>query len=301
MIRQISLKSIDIVNKRLNNKKHFHRMYEHKDFVMKDMVISKLSMRRTLANFRKFLRRSKNYLDVGCHTGYLTAVFLKTYVEDWKAVSKTATGIDPRTDHIETAKYFFGRRNPYITYLQMDPLTMPFVEEFDVATCCFYLQNIKDKKTIFKNIGRALKKGSHAFIRFDDWANDPMTQNFRYLAQTHPRWQEFFKDVQFPDVIEATQESLMKDIEGTGFTPIVLGRMPIEHEFVGRADLIPWFQGKKSCPALPETMKKKDIDEFYIDLLDICQFPKQKATFLHFGDFLYTRQTSHWDIVLRKE
>jgi len=101
------------------------------------------------------LFENKRVLDLGCNTGYGTAILSKTV--------KQLVGVDVSGKAIETANRLYGGVG--IKFLVIDGKTLPFNDEsFDVVVCCQVIEHIVDYKKFIYEIKRVLSANGIVFL-----------------------------------------------------------------------------------------------------------------------------------------
>ena len=98
---------------------------------------------------QRHLTASKNYLEVGCGTGFVLQMLDRTF-PDWQIFATEA-----QPEGIQFAR----SRVPDCTYYQMDACEIPFREEYDVIGAFDVIEHIKDDVGAISQIHAALKPG----------------------------------------------------------------------------------------------------------------------------------------------
>jgi 2-polyprenyl-6-hydroxyphenyl methylase/3-demethylubiquinone-9 3-methyltransferase len=109
-----------------------------------------------MAYFRDVLGRrgaaGGRALDIGCGAGFIT--------EELAALGCTATGIDPSSVAVETARAHAANRGLAIEYLVGAGEELPFPDAaFDLVTCCDVLEHVRDLDRVIAETARVLRPG----------------------------------------------------------------------------------------------------------------------------------------------
>ncbi len=119
------------------------------------------------------VKKGERVLDLACGQGFFT--------REIAALGVQAVGTDISPELIAKAKI----HAPKATFHVASAASLPFAKdrEFDAVTCVLALQNMEDISTVFKEVGRVLKKdGRFLFV-----INHPA---FRVLKRSHWGWDE---------------------------------------------------------------------------------------------------------------
>ena len=100
--------------------------------------------------FNRYFPGTKNYMEVGCGTGYVLKGIAGCNA------GMTVTGTDIFTKGLVYAE---ERLQGRAEFLQTNALDLPFREEFDVIGCFDVIEHIDDDVAALKEIHKALKPG----------------------------------------------------------------------------------------------------------------------------------------------
>jgi len=119
---------------------------------------------------RHYFPRSKNFLEVGCGTGFILAGIQRAFP------GLSLSGGELFAKGLATAAH----RLPYASLFQMDSRRIPFEEEFDVVGAFDMLEHIQDDQAALFEIFKAVKRGGgilltvpqHPFLwsEWDQWS-----------------------------------------------------------------------------------------------------------------------------------
>ncbi|MGB8432800.1 MAG: class I SAM-dependent methyltransferase, partial [Burkholderiales bacterium] len=97
----------------------------------------------------RFFPGARNMLEVGCGTGFVLAGIAQTRPR------LRLTGSEAATEGLE----FTAARVPSAALIQMDALSIPFREEFDVVAACDVIEHIEDDRAVLAELAAALTPG----------------------------------------------------------------------------------------------------------------------------------------------
>ena len=91
---------------------------------------------------RRYAPEFKSYLEIGCGTGFVLAAVAQNFP------AAKITGSEIFTNGLS----FAASRSPSAKLIQMDALSIPFVNEFDVVGAFDVLEHIEDDRNVLKQI-----------------------------------------------------------------------------------------------------------------------------------------------------
>ena len=102
-----------------------------------------------------FFSNSKNFLEVGCGTGYVIS-----------SIKKTFTNLVLCAADIFQEPLFFVRErlNDAVTLMQIDARRIPFVEEFDLIGAFDVLEHIQEDESVLKQFHLSLTSGGGVIL-----------------------------------------------------------------------------------------------------------------------------------------
>jgi SAM-dependent methyltransferase len=102
----------------------------------------------------RYFPGAHNMLEVGCGTGFVLAGIAQTRPR------LQLTGSEAATEGLE----FTAARVPGAALIQMDALSIPFREEFDVVAACDVIEHIEDDRAVLAELAAALTPGGGLLI-----------------------------------------------------------------------------------------------------------------------------------------
>lgn len=102
----------------------------------------------------RFFATTRNYMEVGCGTGYVLQGLSAAHPE-WRAWGSEL--------HVE-GLVFAARRLPQTRFLQMNAQRIPFVDEFDLIGSFDVLEHIPEDEMVLASMRDALKRGGGLLV-----------------------------------------------------------------------------------------------------------------------------------------
>jgi SAM-dependent methyltransferase len=103
---------------------------------------------------RRFFPKARNFLEVGCGTGFVLLGLSRAFP------SLSLTGSEVLCEGLAVA----SQRVPQAAFLQMDARRIPFADEFDVAGAFDVLEHIEDDEQVLREIYRSVRPGGGALF-----------------------------------------------------------------------------------------------------------------------------------------
>jgi trans-aconitate methyltransferase len=118
----------------------------------------------------KHSSKFKNFLEIGCGTGFVISAIAKRFP------NSKITG----SEYLEEGLIYARQRMPTINFLQIDARKIPYQSEFDTLGIFDVLEHIQDDELVLEQMHKALKPGGILYITvpqhrwlwslFDDYA-----------------------------------------------------------------------------------------------------------------------------------
>ena len=107
-----------------------------------------------LDRFRRLFPAARDYLELGCGTGFVLAAIARTF----PALAVTASEV------LADGLAYVGPRAPRARLLQMDARALPFEGAFDVIGAFDVLEHIEDDARVLAEMHRALRPGGGVLL-----------------------------------------------------------------------------------------------------------------------------------------
>jgi SAM-dependent methyltransferase len=113
-----------------------------------------------LSAYHKYFEFSKNFLEIGCGTGFVLSR-LRSFYPD-----KQFSGADILPRGLIEAR----KRCPNVTFFQIDARNMPFVDEFDVIGAFDVIEHIDEDEHFLSQLYQAVKPGGGILLTAPQYA-----------------------------------------------------------------------------------------------------------------------------------
>ena len=213
------------------------------------------------------LEKNMKILDLGCGTGYLSALLADSVGPAGKVVA-----VDPNKSRLELAKKQYSRSN--LVFLEANDVTFP-EDEYDLVFSNYVLHWIENKNALFKRVYQNLKPGGQfAFV----------------VSDQQPTIAEQMDDLMGPEMkqcvhwMSASEYNHLATAVGFKVTYSVVQNKPVHFENI--ESLMQFYRGstdgrfnpQKIEPAILETFKQPfgdspiDIDDFHQVTIILTKF-----------------------------
>jgi len=215
------------------------------------------------------LSGKKDILDIGCGDGKITAYMAQKMVSDG-----TVVGTDQSHEMISHASETF-KAISNLSFVHSDATTLPFENQFDLATSFWCLHWIEDLLTAFKKIEHALKPGGKTLLYFIvNPTNEKYHPIIRGIQNTMKKttWQQYCKDHTIPLHIP-TVEKLLNAINATNMSIDYLDIKKNYDVFENKEEFIKTLSAIPFASCIPKELQhgfySEVIDEYQKDLPQI--------------------------------
>ena len=182
------------------------------------------------------LKGTEDILDLGCGDGKITAEIASL------VKNGSVTGVDNSESMITLAtEKYAASHYPNLSFRLMDAGQLLFKECFDVVFSNAALHWVKNHQPLLEGIYNSLKSGGKILLQMGGKGNADFILSIFEDVQSHPEWQPYFSNFDFPYVFPETEEyAILLSEAGFSIQRVELISKDMEH--AGASGLESWIR-----------------------------------------------------------
>lgn len=221
------------------------------------------------------LNGTESVLNIGCGDGKVTALFASRVPRGY------VTAIDSSPSMIRLARERYSRsHHPGITFLEMDAMDIPFVNQFDLVFSNAALHWVADHARLLRGVHRCLKSQGRIFFQMGGHGNarDILDLADEMIHSEH--WKEYFRDFSSPYHF-LTHDEYTVLLEGAGLIPVRVELIPKDMVQAGKEGLAGWI--RTTWLPYTERVPRSNRDRFISELTELYleHYPPDSKGLVH--------------------
>ncbi len=182
------------------------------------------------------LNGTESILDIGCGDGKVTALLAS------RVPQGSVTAIDNSASMIRLAREKYPRSlTPNITFLEMDALDIPFINQFDLVFSNAALHWVPDHARMLRGVFRCLKRKGRVFFQMGGHGNASDILNLADAMIHSDPWKDYFMDFSNPYRFFTAGEYRVL-LGDAGLIPIRAELIPKDMVQAGKEGLSGWIR-----------------------------------------------------------